>query len=164
MKQALRFRNPAPWMGALLVVAAVLALAACDSDVNFTGPQIPEIPPANADTVWVAATLTSTSDGGSCLEARLLYDGKHIGQNNCKNDGDGKSCAEMELAGYTDKSAGRHTLEIQVLRQSPAEVVYRAKAELRNGAFGPAFQWRGKRASTPSSVTPPSTRTFASSV
>ncbi len=138
MKQALKIRNPAPWMGALLVLAAAMVLVACDGDVDITAPPIPVIPPV--DSVWVAATLTSTSEGGSCLEARILYDGAHIGRNSCNKSSAGDSCAEMELTGFTERIAGRHTVELQVLRQSPAEVVYRAEVELRNDRFGPPFQ------------------------
>ncbi len=141
MKQAMKFRNPAPRMGALLVLAAALALAACDSDVNITGPDIPVIPPPHGS-VWVSATLTSISEGGSCLEARLFYDGKSIGRSYCKSEG-GDDCAEMELNGFTEETAGHHTLEVQVVRQSAAEVVYTAQAELRDGPHRPAYQSLG---------------------
>ncbi len=139
MKQTLRFRNPAPWTGALLVLAAALALAACDNDVDITGPDIPDFtPPAGA--VWVAGTLTATSEGG-CLEARLLYDGTSISRAFCQ--GDGENCAEIKLQGFKEKRSGRHTLEIRVERQSPAEVVYRAQLELRSAPSGPPYQRLG---------------------
>ncbi len=141
MKQALKIRNPAPWMGALLVLAAAIALVACDGDVDITAPPIPVIPPAG--TVWVAGTLTSTSEGGSCLEARILYDGQVIGRNSCEKSSAGDSCSEIKLQGFKEASAGRHTIELQVLRQSPAEVVYRAEVELRSGPFRPPFQTLG---------------------
>ena len=143
MKQASRkIRTPAYWMGALLVLAAAMALGACDNDVNFTGPRIPVIPTGD-DAVWVSGTLTSITEGGSCFEARILYDGQHIGRNSCEKTSNGNSCSVMRLAGYKEKTAGRHTVELQVLRQSPAEVVYRAELELRDGRLGPLFQSPG---------------------
>ncbi len=142
MKQALKSRNPAPWLGALLVLAAALSLAACDHDIDITAPDIPGPTPV-IGSVWVAGTLSTTSEGGSCLEARLIYDGKVIGRSYCKADAAG-SCAEMELAGFTEESPGRHTLELQVVRQAPGEVVYTAQAELRlGGPHRPLFQSLG---------------------
>ncbi len=137
MRQASKFRKPAPWMGALLALAAALALAACDSNIDITGPDFPDI-----QGVWVNATLASTSEGGSLLEARLLFDGRHIARNNCDNAA-GNSCAVMNLTGFATRTAGRHTLELQVLRQSPAEVVYRADVELRSSRSGSPFQRLG---------------------
>ncbi len=142
MKQVLRFHNSASWMGALLVLAAVLALAACDNDIDITGPEIPIIPPP-AGVVWVAGTLTATSEGGACLEARLLYDGTSIGRSYCKGDGEGENCAELKLQGFKEKRAGHHTLELRVERQSPAEVVYRAELELRSTPSGQPYQRLG---------------------
>ncbi len=132
MKQAMKFRNPAPALGALLVLTAALALFACDSDVDITGPQPPELPPGTV--IYLTGTLIS--EDGSCLEARLLYNGKHVGRNSCQS-GPGRDCTEMRLAGYSDKGSGLHTVELQVLRQDPAAVIYKAELEVRDRPFGP---------------------------
>ncbi len=134
MKQALKLRNRAPWLGALLVLTAALALAACDSDVNVTGPQLPDLPPVPqvTNTIWVHATLSSVD--GHCLEFRLLYDHREIAHSVCRV---GSDCAEMQLAGFAPEGSGRHTVELQVVRQEPPDgaVVYRAAVELAGGSL-----------------------------
>ncbi len=135
MKQTQRFSSM-PWPGALLALAAMLTLAACDSDVNVTGPRFPEVPRIDTpDSIWVAGTL-ATADG-YCYEARLLYDGREIDHGFCRAGGD---CSEMKLAGFAPEGGGRHTVELQVLRQEPpgSALVYRASAELKGGLFDTA--------------------------
>ena len=129
MKQALKYRYRATLPGALLTLIATLALAACDSDVNVTGPQIPDLPPV-ANTIWVHATLSS--DDGHCLELRLLYDHREIAHSVCRV---GRDCTEMQLAGFAPEGRGRHTVELQIVRQQPADgtVAYRATVELAGG-------------------------------
>ncbi len=131
MRQFQRLRKPAPWIGAVLVLAASLALVACDNDVNFTGPDPPVV-----DAVWVSATLNS--EEGGCTGARLLYDGKHIGVNYDACGADGRSCGELTVTGFTDETAGRHTIEVLVLGQTSAEVTYQVAAEVRDRPGGPA--------------------------
>ena len=138
MKPLQNLRKPAPWMGALLVLAASLALVACDNDMNITGPRLPDLPPANAfaDSVWVTATLTA--ENGGCSEARLYYDGQQIG---VKYDlcglGD-KSCGELKVQGFKEERAGQHTIEVRVIRQTSEEVTYRVAAEVSGTPNGPA--------------------------
>ncbi len=137
MKSFQRLRKPAPWMGAILVLAASLALVACDNDMNITGPQLPEFPPANAygNSVWVTASLTPES--GGCTEARLFYDGQQIG---VKHDVCGladKGCGELEVQGFKEETPGRHTIEVQVIHQTAEEVRYRVAAEVTDSPGGP---------------------------
>lgn len=138
MKPFQILRKPAPWMGALLVLAASLALVACDNDTNITGPQLPELPLGNAfaDSVWVTATLTA--EGGGCTEARLFYDGQQIGVKYDVCGLAGKGCGEMKVQGFKEERAGRHTIEVRVIRQTSEEVTYRVAAEVSGTAGGPA--------------------------
>ena len=129
MKPLQILRKPAPWMGAVLVLMASLALVACDSDVDITTPDWPEW-----QTVWVTATLNSSTEGPT--EARLLYDGRHIGANHDVCAGGG-SCGALEVTGYTNRDSGRHTIEVQVMQQSSAEVTWQVAAEVRYRAGGP---------------------------
>ncbi len=136
MKPFPRLRQPASWMGAFLVLAASLALVACGSDVNVTGPQLPEFPPAEpfANSVWITATLTPES--GGCTEARLFYDGRQIGVNYDRCDLAGKGCGELKVQGFKEEGAGRHTIEVRVVRQTSEEVTYRIAAEVSGGPGG----------------------------
>ena len=108
-----------------------LALVACDNDVDITGPEPPEF-----EAVWVTATLSAWRGGST--EARLLYDGKHIGFNHDVCDPEGRSCGELKVTGYTEKSSGRHTIEVQVMDQPSTEVTWQVAAEVRYQSGGQA--------------------------
>ena len=124
-------RKPAPWMGAILVLTASLALVACDNDVDITEPRRPDF-----EAVWVTATLNAWR--GGFTEARLFYDGKRIGVNHDVYDLEGRSCGDLTVTGFTEKSSGRHTIEVQVVDQPSTEMMWRVAAEVRYEAGGPA--------------------------
>ncbi len=126
MKPFQNHPKSAPWMGALLILAASLALVACDNDMNITGPQVPEFLPANS----VSVTATLTGEGGGCTEARLFYDGRQIGVKYDVCGLDGRSCGKLEVKGFAAAGAGRHTIEVKVMRQTSDEVTYRVTAEV----------------------------------
>ena len=131
MKPLQSLRKRASWSGAVLVLMVSLALVACGSDVNITGPDWPEF-----EAVWVTATL-SASRGGPA-EVRLLYDGKHIGANRDVCDPEGRGCGELKVTGFAEKSPGRHTIEVQVMGQPSAEMTWRVAAEVRYQVGGAA--------------------------
>ena len=114
----------------LLALAAALALAACDNDLNITGPRFPESPRLQVpgQNIWVTGTLTP--EDGYCYEAILRYDGQEIAHDFCRAGGD---CDEMELSGLAPEGGGHHTVELHVLRQEPpgSELLYTAAVVLR---------------------------------
>ena len=137
MKPFRRLRATAPWAGALLVLMASLALGACDNDVKITGPQLPDFDPDNTfgGSTWVTATLTP--EQGGCTEARLLFDGKQIGVKYDVCGLEGKGCGELKVQGFTSEEPGWHTIEVQVMHQTSAEVTYRVAVEVSDKPGGP---------------------------
>ena len=126
----LKIRNRAPWLGAVFVLLASLALVGCDNDMNITGPELPEW-----DSVWVSATLTAHEGGAT--EARLYYDGQQIG---VKYDVCGlaaRGCGDLKVQGFKEESPGLHTIEVRVMKQTAAEVTYRVAVEVRDSPGGP---------------------------
>lgn len=138
MKPKLRFRNAAPRLQALLALLAALALVACDSDINVTGPQLPEPQPLDTvtDSIWVVGNLKPID--GYCYEARMRYDGLVLAHSFCRAGGD---CANFELTGFAPEGSGRHTVELEVMRQEPpgSVLVYSLAVELRDGPLGPSL-------------------------
>ena len=117
------YRPPRPGRRVLrlvMLLAATLALGACDHDIDITAPRIPD-PTPGPDNRTLEISVNLTALDGSCVEATLLWDGVEL-------PGAHRSCAEgctrLDLTASTPRSEGVHTLEVQVLRQSPAAVDY----------------------------------------
>jgi len=121
-------------MGAVLVLAASLALVACDNDMNITGPDFPDPIPFD-NSVWVTVTLTPKSSGG-CTEARLFYDGQRIGVNHGLCGLGTTGCSELKVQGFKEEGPGTHTIEVEVVRQTEEEVTYRVAAEVSGSPDG----------------------------
>jgi len=109
--------------------AAVLILAACDNDVNFspTAPDWPPVTPVGERSLQISGSLTA--ERGSCLEATILFDGVELAgaRSVCPNP---SGCATQTLSAVTQSSSGRHTISFQVLDQSAAAVEYLAQGEV----------------------------------
>lgn len=118
-------RRPA---AVLVILVATLALGACDHDIEITAPEFPgptSTPVTSADrTLEISVTLTALE--GSCVEATLFYDGVELAEahRTCA-----EGCARLELSALTPRTAGEHTLEVRVLRQSRDAVDYRVAGE-----------------------------------
>ena len=135
MKLMIRgLREPAPWLGAVLVLAAALALVACDNDMNITGPDLPGPGPIH-NSVWVTGTLTPQSSGG-CNEAWLYYDGRRIGIQHELCGLGTTGCRELKVQGFKEESPGPHTLEVEVVHQTGEEVRYLVAAEVSDRPNG----------------------------
>ncbi len=134
MKSLQRLRKPAPWLGAVLVLAASLTLVACDNDLNVTGPEFPD-PTPFAESVWITATLTPEGPGG-CTQAKLFYDGQRIG---IKHEVCGlgtTGCGELRIRGFKEEIPGLHVIEVEVVHQTGEEVTYRVAAEVSDTPHG----------------------------
>lgn len=112
-----------------LVWAAALLLVACDNDVHFspTAPRWPNDSLVGDRSLQISGSLTA--EGGSCLEATILYDGVELAgaRARCHDPG---GCAELELAATSRTRAGRHTISFRVLAQSAEVVEYLGRGEL----------------------------------
>lgn len=66
----------------------------------------------------------------------MLYDGLAIAHSFCRAGGD---CANFELTGFAPERGGRHTVELEVLRQEPpgSVLVYSLAVDLRDSPHGP---------------------------
>lgn len=129
MKRATFSRRSASRALQVVLCAAVLTLAACDNDVNFspTAPDWPPVTPVGERSLQISGSLTA--EPGSCLEATILFDGVELAgaRSVCPEPG---GCATLTLTAVTSSSSGWHTISFQVLDQSAAAVEYLAQGEV----------------------------------
>ena len=86
----------------------------------------PSSTPVTSDDRTLEISVTLTALEGSCVEATLFYDGVELAEAH-RTCADG--CTRLELSAFTPRTAGDHTLEVRVLRQSREAVDYRVAGE-----------------------------------
>jgi hypothetical protein len=136
MKRTTFLSSPARRALQVLVLAATLAVVACDNDVIFN----PATPTFSDLTTFPNITSTGqgrsleilgslTAEQGSCFEATILYDGEELAGARavCPH---GSRCAKLELTADARSISGHHTISFQVLSQSPEAVDYVAKGSV----------------------------------
>ncbi len=107
-----------------MLLAAALTSAACESDVNITGPEFPTLTP-QWQSFQISGTLTAAQ--ASCLEATILYDGQELpgARAVC---GKARGCKKLHLQAVSiGATPGPHTIAFRVLRQSAPAVEYEAE-------------------------------------
>jgi len=140
MKQV-RFpsKNGRRALRALVGVAALTGLA-CDNSMNFspTAPDWSDWPTSAAGTRNLQISGTLEIEGGACLEATVLYDGRELrgARSRCPQS---PGCARLELEASTPSETGRHTISFQVLRQSQEVLDYVAEGTVRVSREGVAL-------------------------
>jgi len=115
----------------VLLAASILGagLAACDNQINVSGPTFPEFDP-QIEPLWtLSISGTLVSDGASCVRATILFDGQEIQGARTRCDQDG-GCAELELSGSVAALEGQHTITFQVLRQEAEQDTYLAYGQV----------------------------------
>lgn len=138
MRRSRATRTPARTCWSLLVTLAGLAAAAC-GDINFQ-PTTPTwvFPGGGAGIRTLYITGSLTADRGTCLEARVLYDGRALPGSTvvCPDPG---GCIRLDLSAETTTGGGRHTLSFQVVRQPGGDAVYVAEVSVRMTREGLGF-------------------------
>ncbi len=129
MRRAELVKRPSGRALLLVMVAASLALVACDNSVDFspTPPVVPPFPPIGDRNLQISGSLSA--GGGACFVATILFDGVELpgGRTDCP-DADG--CAKLDLAATTSAGAGTHTISFLVLGQSRGLVDYEARGKV----------------------------------
>jgi len=137
------FHRRAAWWcrGALAGVAGLLAVGC--GDINFNTPTTPTwtFPGSGAGIRTLQITGSLTAEQGTCIEARVLYDGRELPDSRtvCPDEA---GCVRLDLSGETTTGAGRHTLSFQVLRQPDGATAYVADVSIRLTREGLSFVYR----------------------
>ena len=115
----------------VLACTAALTFVACESEMNFN-PTQPTFP--NFSNLGEMRDLeivgTLEAEGGSALEATILYDTFEIAgaRSACAN---ARGCSRLELFATVRTLPGPHTISFQVLNQSMEAIDYRAQGTVR---------------------------------
>lgn len=139
MTRSTFYRDAAWRRGGLAILAAALVAASCgDVDVNPAAPS--EALPSGAvgiRTLQVTASLAA--EQGACLEARVLYDGMAVPGSTIVCP-DSSGCARLDFNVTTTSTSGRHTLSLQVVRQSLDRATYVADVHIQLTREGLPFR------------------------
>jgi len=131
MTRLTSYGDPARKFWRLPLLALALTAAACgDVKVDWTAPT-PVFPNGGAAGIRnLQITGSLTAEQGTCIEARVLFDGKEVPGSGivCA---DASGCTRLDLAAVTTSESGRHTISFQVLRQPLDSTVYIAEVTIR---------------------------------
>lgn len=125
------FYRDAVWRrGGLAILAAALAATSCgDVDLSPVAPS-ESWRPGNVGVRTLQVTASLTAEQGACVEAQVLYDGMAVPGSTVLCP-DAPGCARLDFNVRTTSTSGRHTLSLQVVRQSLDRATYVAEAHIQ---------------------------------